>query len=67
MPTAYILCEKDNAIPSWLQEKHARNLGESARVVRFDSGHSPFLSRVEEVGNMVRVMAGEEVGGGVAG
>jgi pimeloyl-ACP methyl ester carboxylesterase len=67
VPTAYILCEKDNTIPARLQEKNARNLGEGARVVRFDSGHSPYLSRVEEVGKVVREMAGEEIGVGVAG
>ena len=48
-------------MPVWVQERNARNLGEGGRVVRCEAGHSPFLSRVEVVGELVRGMAVEEV------
>ena len=48
-------------VPVWVQERNARNLGEGGRIVRCEAGHSPFLSRVELVGDLVRRMAVEEV------
>ena len=61
VPTTYLICEKDNVVPVWVQERNARNLGKGGRVVRCEAGHSPFLSRVEVVGELVRGMAVEEV------
>lgn len=46
VPSTYVVCERDNAIPPALQERMAARAG---TVSRIDSGHSPFLSRPHEV------------------
>lgn len=46
VPSTYVVCERDNAIPPALQERMAERAG---TVSRIDSGHSPFLSRPGEV------------------
>ena len=61
VPTTYLICERDNAMPIHVQERNTRNLGEECKIVRCDAGHSPFLSRVEFVGDVIRRMAGEDV------
>ncbi|MER6435848.1 alpha/beta hydrolase [Streptomyces sp. NPDC001185] len=47
VPSTYILCEEDMAIPLPLQEAMAARAG---RTVRLRSGHSPFLSQPAERG-----------------
>jgi pimeloyl-ACP methyl ester carboxylesterase len=42
VPSTYVVCERDRAIPPALQERWARR---ASRVVRLDAAHSPFLSR----------------------
>jgi pimeloyl-ACP methyl ester carboxylesterase len=42
LPSAYLLCEQDRAIPPSAQEAMSDRAG---RVVRLASGHSPFLSQ----------------------
>ncbi|KAG8166624.1 hypothetical protein KVR01_002313 [Diaporthe batatas] len=52
IPTTYLLCEKDNAIPLAAQEKmvkNARALGVQIDTVTFDASHSPFLSMPNNV------------------
>lgn len=52
IPTTYLLCEKDNAIPLCVQEKmvdNARGLGVHVDTVTFDASHSPFLSMPDDV------------------
>ena len=44
LPSTYVLCEQDAAIPPSVQRKLARNAG---RVVTFDCDHSPFYSMRE--------------------
>jgi pimeloyl-ACP methyl ester carboxylesterase len=46
VPSTYVVCERDNAIPPAAQEHMAAHAG---IVSRLDSGHSPFLSRPHDV------------------
>jgi pimeloyl-ACP methyl ester carboxylesterase len=46
VPTSYVICERDNAIPPAVQERMAERAG---YVSRIDASHSPFLSRPDEV------------------
>lgn len=46
VPSTYVVCERDNAIPPALQELMAQHAG---TVSRIDASHSPFLSRPDEV------------------
>ena len=50
MPTTYVVCERDNAIPVFAQEAMAARAG---RVERLDAGHSPFLSRPDELAEII--------------
>jgi pimeloyl-ACP methyl ester carboxylesterase len=51
VPSTYVVCEQDQAIPPFAQEAMAQRAGE---VLRMDSGHSPFLSRPEELADLLR-------------
>ncbi len=46
MPSTYVICERDNAIPPAVQEMLA---GRCGTVLRLDTSHSPFLSRPDDV------------------
>jgi pimeloyl-ACP methyl ester carboxylesterase len=46
VPSTYVICERDNAVPLALQETMAERAG---TVSRIDSGHAPFLSRPDEL------------------
>ena len=51
VPTWYLLCSKDNAIPIDLQEYmagEAREMGADLTTTRLDVDHSPFYSRPQE-------------------
>lgn len=48
VPKLYLLCEKDQTVPPSLQEAMAK-VGRFDKLVRLDSGHSPFLSIPGEV------------------
>jgi pimeloyl-ACP methyl ester carboxylesterase len=53
-PSTYVICERDQAIPPFAQEamsKHAQD------VVRLDAGHSAFLSRPDELVNLLTPFA----------
>ncbi|KIV86206.1 hypothetical protein PV11_01834 [Exophiala sideris] len=62
VPTYYLICEEDQALPKQFQQmivdsadKDIAETGQRAVVVtRIGSGHSPFLSRVEETGDWVK-------------
>lgn len=45
-PSTYVVCERDQAIPLSAQEAMARRAG---ATVRLDAGHSPFLSRPNDL------------------
>lgn len=52
IPTIYIFCNKDNAIPIAVQEawvEGAKNLGAPIQTVRLDASHSPFCSMPDEI------------------
>jgi pimeloyl-ACP methyl ester carboxylesterase len=51
VPSTYVICERDNAIPPAVQEMLSRRAG---TVIRLDSGHSPFLSRPDDVVTIVQ-------------
>src|SRR5664279_4580702 len=51
VPSTYVVCERDNAIPPSLQDLMAARAG---TVSRIDSSHSPFLSRPDEVTAIIK-------------
>jgi pimeloyl-ACP methyl ester carboxylesterase len=46
VPSSYVICERDNAIPPAAQEQMSRH---ADTVSRLDAGHAPFLSRPHDV------------------
>ncbi|KAH7089541.1 Alpha/beta hydrolase fold-1 [Paraphoma chrysanthemicola] len=51
IPTSYLLCEDDLAIPSFAQTgmtQAVKDAGAEIEVHRIKAGHSPFLSKVDE-------------------
>jgi pimeloyl-ACP methyl ester carboxylesterase len=50
IPSAYIICEADNAIPLFAQEAMS---GRANEVVRMKTDHSPFLSAPEELAGVI--------------
>jgi pimeloyl-ACP methyl ester carboxylesterase len=50
IPTTYVICERDNAIPAFAQEAMSARAG---RVERLDASHSPFLSRPDELAEII--------------
>ncbi|KAH9219213.1 Alpha/beta hydrolase fold-1 [Leptodontidium sp. 2 PMI_412] len=64
IPSSYLLCEDDKAIPPQVQEamvEACKKEGAKMEIVRVMSGHSPFLSKVEETVQWLRGVAGEDV------
>jgi pimeloyl-ACP methyl ester carboxylesterase len=55
IPSAYVICDQDNAIPVFAQEHMARRAQE---VRRLDASHSPFLSMPDQVTELVTEFAG---------
>jgi pimeloyl-ACP methyl ester carboxylesterase len=51
LPSTYVICERDNAIPVFAQEAMSQR---AKHVRRLDAGHSPFLSQPDEVAALVR-------------
>lgn len=51
VPSSYIVCEQDRAIPAAFQRSMAR---QADRVRLLDSGHSPFLSHPAELARLIR-------------
>lgn len=60
IPSAYIMCLKDRSIPLRQVRRVVKKVGIGV-VLECESGHCPFLSKTEEVGNVVRKTAGEVV------
>ena len=55
VPSSYLVCGKDNAIPAFLQDMMIAQEGANFDVTRFeDCSHSPFLSRPEETAEFIR-------------
>lgn len=51
VPSTYVVCEEDRAIPVFAQEAMSSRAGE---VLRLPSGHSPFLSHPAELAALLR-------------
>jgi pimeloyl-ACP methyl ester carboxylesterase len=51
VPTTYVICDRDNAIPVPAQEMLA---GRADNVTRLDASHSPFLSQPDAVVGIIR-------------
>ncbi|WP_433932752.1 alpha/beta hydrolase [Sorangium cellulosum] len=51
LPSTYVICERDNAIPVFAQEAMSQR---ARKVLRLDASHSPFLSQPDEVVAIVR-------------
>ncbi|MGY1619143.1 alpha/beta hydrolase [Geodermatophilus sp. SYSU D00691] len=56
VPSTYVVCEDDRAIPVFAQEAMAQRAG---TVVRMSGGHSPFLARPAELAAVLREIAGK--------
>jgi len=50
IPSTYIVCEADNAIPPFAQELWAKR---AERVLRMNTSHSPFLSQPAELARLI--------------
>ncbi|KAI8942401.1 hypothetical protein NX059_000475 [Plenodomus lindquistii] len=64
IPTSYLVCEDDLAIPVAAQEgmcKGVEEAGGEIEVTKIMAGHSPFLSKPEETVQWLRRVAGEKV------
>ncbi len=55
LPSTYVVCQQDRAVPPPAQEAMAARAG---AVIRLDSSHSPFLSRPHEVAGAVLAALG---------
>jgi pimeloyl-ACP methyl ester carboxylesterase len=51
LPTTYIICEQDQAIPLFAQEAMS---GRAKKVVRINTDHSPFLSAPKELAELIK-------------
>jgi pimeloyl-ACP methyl ester carboxylesterase len=51
IPSTYIICEQDNAIPAFAQEAMS---GRATNVVRINTDHSPFLSSPTELAELIK-------------
>jgi len=54
VPSTYVVCEQDQAIPAFAQEAMAQRAG---TVARLPAGHSPFLSHPGELAALLRDVA----------
>jgi len=64
IPSSYLICEDDRAIPVFVQEamvKACQNAGADMKIERLFASHSPFLSKPDEFVAFVRRAAGEDV------
>lgn len=64
IPSAYLVCEDDRAIPLQLQDamiERTRKDGAVIEVERLFVSHSPYLAKPGQVAEFLRRAAGEEV------
>lgn len=62
IPVQYLLCTKDQALLPAHQEAFvaaAKEAGAQIEVDRWDTSHSPFLSKPDETAEWIRRVAGE--------
>ncbi|KAI6087401.1 hypothetical protein F4821DRAFT_107653 [Hypoxylon rubiginosum] len=55
IPSTYVVCENDHGPPPQWQELCGKNAGST--VLKIDSGHSPMLSKPDELANMIHAAA----------
>jgi pimeloyl-ACP methyl ester carboxylesterase len=60
LPSTYVVCTRDNAIPPALQERMSERAGS---VSHLDSGHSPFLARPDDLAAIIRETLAATVAG----
>ena len=53
IPFTYLLCSQDNALLPVVQERVVKLLGERCAVKRCDASHSPFLSKLDLVVDLI--------------
>lgn len=53
-PTTYVVCADDRALPAWQQRSMAHKV---ERVVELPTSHSPFLSRPDELADILATAA----------
>ena len=63
-PTTYVVSTRDRALPAWLQRQMAQN---ADHVVEIEAGHSPFLSKPDELATLLGTAAQVTPHGGPAG
>jgi pimeloyl-ACP methyl ester carboxylesterase len=51
IPSTYVICERDNALPAATQELFAKRADD---VQRMSTSHSPFLSQPAELARLIR-------------
>ncbi|KAF2753372.1 alpha/beta-hydrolase [Pseudovirgaria hyperparasitica] len=61
LPSWYIYCTLDNAIPHPVQQSMVQGTGVNFRSVTLEASHSPFLSKPKETAYAIRNAAGENV------
>ena len=61
VPSTYVICDRDNAVPPALQERMSARAG---TVSHIDSSHSPFLSRPGEVTAIIQETLAAVIAGG---
>lgn len=62
IPSTYLVCENDNAIPGSAQEGLLENTpGHLFEIERCQASHSPFLSMPKETADVIRRAAGEKL------
>ncbi|KIX09789.1 uncharacterized protein Z518_00870 [Rhinocladiella mackenziei CBS 650.93] len=61
VPSTYLLCEKDLAIPIHAQKEMVEGADGRFRTEMVDASHSPFLSMPDEMAKSIRRAAGESV------
>lgn len=53
IPSVYVICTDDRAVPYEVQKWFASNVGDGCRVLEVESGHSPFLNVPERIVEIV--------------
>ena len=59
MPTTFVSCVKDNAVPLFLQDimiERVKARGIEVNVEKVDSGHSVMLSQPDQLLNIIQKM-----------
>ncbi|KAG9043904.1 hypothetical protein FS837_009027 [Tulasnella sp. UAMH 9824] len=61
LPCTYLFTEKDQCVPYAVQKIMVERSGREFNTETFDMGHSPFVRSPEQIANVVRKIAGENL------